>query len=68
VAAKAAKELRLGLWQGTWVRDAAKVDPPLAKRVISIKDTELELKRIESDGHITLLARGHLAPQSVPAS
>ena len=63
-----ARESCLEQLQGNWVREAAGAGEPVCRRVIQIKEARLELKTMDADGRITLLARGDVTLQGLRLS
>ena len=62
------KEPCLEHLQGDWVCEASHTGLSLCRKVIQIKDTKLELRTVDADGRIMLLATGDVTLQSVMAS
>lgn len=54
--------------QGDWVCEASHTGLSLCRKVIQIKDSKLELRTVDADGRIMLLATGDVTLQSVMAS
>ena len=62
------KEPCLEHLQGDWVCEASHTGLSLCRKVIQIKDSKLELRTVDADGRIMLLATGDVTLQSVMAS
>ena len=54
--------------QGDWVCEASRAGLSLCRKVIQIKESKLELRTVDANGRIMLLARGDVTLQSVMAS
>jgi hypothetical protein len=54
--------------QGDWVCEASRAGHSLCRKVIQIKASKLELRSVDANGQIMLLARGDVTLQSVRAS
>jgi hypothetical protein len=63
-----AEESCLEQLQGAWVCEASGGRPPPGRRIIWIKESELELQAVDSNGRITVLARGDVTLQSLKPS
>jgi hypothetical protein len=54
--------------QGDWVCEAPRTGHSRCRKVIQIKESKLELRTVDANGQILLLARGDVTLQSVTAS
>ncbi len=64
IAATPAAEPSLAQLQGNWVWEAASATGKQSRKVIQIREANLELKTIDVTGRITLLAKGEVTLRS----